>query len=413
MKRSVMLALVCLVAGGCGCTESTGLVGDTRVEVTEDAPLPDMPFPDMPGTDVIYPEVVDSVEVQGSEVPRSDAIWDPPIEGMGEPGWRDSTEPYCRDDESFYMEMDLWSDHRGVFVVVGGMEPMPEFGGTLIFNGGSGWSELITADPMFPEEGSFMYIKGVPGGPVFLWGWMGTMTTYVLESGTTSTDWVNVTDMHAVSGSLAYATTGEGPRLLKWEDGSWGPFPGDPVPYATYKVWADETSIFCAGDTGVILSWEDDSWTVHDTRTIESITSMWGFSSRDVWAGTDRGTLLHHDGVDWERVTWPDMGDGTDECRPRGEGIMGMWGVGGVLFFHTARQLVMWDGAGFRVLGYWPGVYSPSGGGGWYCRGQVIIRAIWGNSASELFLAVEESDVDEDLCEEYIMWWDGSLFHWF
>ncbi len=407
MRMLVTLGLAGLVLGGCGCTESTGLVGDTSIDWTTETPVPDAPWPDVPVTDVIGPDGRDAVDIPGTETPSTDASWDPAIEGMGDPGWRDSIEPYCRDEESFFMELDIWSDHRGVFVVVGGMEPIPEFGGTLIFNGGSGWSELLSVDPMFPEEGGFMWVKGIPGGPVFLWGWMGTMTTYDLGSGTSTVDWVNLTDVHAVSSSLAYATTGEGPRLLKWEDGSWGPFPGDPVPYSTNKVWADETSIFCAGETGIILSWEDGSWTVHDTRTIEYITSIWGFSSRDVWAGTDRGTLLHYDGADWEHVTWPDMGDGSD-CRPTRDGIMGMWGVDGVLFFHTSRQLVMWDGAGFRTLGYWAGTYS-----GGYCRGEVLIRGIWGNSASELFLVVHESEIDTALCEEYILWWDGSAFHWF
>ena len=28
-------------------------------------------------------------------------------------------------------------------------------------------------------------------------------------------------------------------------------------------------------------------------------------------------------------------------------------------------------------------------------------------------LVVDEADMVEGLCEEYIMWWDGSLFHWF
>jgi hypothetical protein len=265
---------------------------------------------------------------------------------------------------------------------------------------------------MLPEEGGFIYVKGIPGGPVFVWGWMPTMTTFIPETGATSTDWIQIMDIHAVSDHLAYAVTGEGPRLLRYDGASWGPFPGDPVPYPTYWVWADETSIFCAGDTGIILSWEDDTWTVHDTRTIDSISTIWGFSPDDVWAGTSNGRLLHYNGSTWDHVTWPDMGDGTDECRTPGDGILGMWGRDGVLFFHTTRQLVMWDGVGFRVLGYWPGTYTPSSGG-WYCRGQVVIRAIWGNSVDELFLAVEESDVDTDLCEEYIMWWDGSEFHWF
>ena len=97
--------------------------------------------------------------------------------------------------------------------------------------------------------------------------------------------------------------------------------------------------------------------------------------------------------MSWTRVDWPDM-----ETESQ---IHDMWGSDGELFFTTGRQLVRWDGESFETIGMWLGT-------------GLSINAIWGNSTDEVFLAVGESDVVTSDCGPvYLMWWDGSEFHWF
>jgi hypothetical protein len=323
---------------------------------------------------------------------------------MGEPGWRDSVDPVCREDMSVYSAIGLWSDERAVFVLLDSRSGMDT--SSLIWNEGGGWRVLSAS------LGTADRLTGFEGGDVIAYAHHSGMT--VLSPPEWSASLVDFYPLHVfvVDDDLAYATLDSDPRLVRYDGSAWGPFPGEPLPYAGRLVWADGTSVFVAGDSGMILSHEDGHWTVHDTRTMESFISLWGFSSDDVWAGTATGSVLHWDGLDWRRVEWPNLGDDSDECHRRASSIEGMWGVDGVLFFHSSKQLVMWDGVEFVTLAYWPGE-EVEDDGIHFCDGRLLIRSIWGNSPTELFLAVEESERSPHLCEEYIMWWDGSAFHWF
>ncbi len=159
-----------------------------------------------------------------------------------------------------------------------------------------------------------------------------------------------------------------------------------------------------------MLSLEGDEWIVHDTRTMEDISAMWGFSHDDVWASTIGGSLIHFDGVSWEAIEWPDLRDLSDPCGDHVQIIRGMWGEDGILYLHTELMFFMWDGTSFTVLGYWPGVLDGS-----ECAGRINIQSIWGNSPVEVFLAVNDLDNASRACgrEEYVLWWDGTAFHWF
>ena len=250
-------------------------------------------------------------------------------------------------------------------------------------------------------------IVGVPGGPIFGFG---MNDSYRIDGDTSTRLTFRLRHAHVVNEVLGYAQV-DGPRLAVWDGSEWTPFSGDPVPYEFDLVWADEESIYCAGSEGVMLSLEAAEWFAHDVGTMASITTLWGSSGEDVWAGTVGGGLLRYDGSSWESMDWPDSGDDSDQCHTRGDSIHGMWGIGGVVFFHTGIELFMWDGADFRVLAYWPGTYlGPDD-----CDGRINIQSIWGNSETELFLAVYDEDHYERACGEdgYVLWWDGTEFHWF
>jgi len=256
-------------------------------------------------------------------------------------------------------------------------------------------------------------LTGVPGGDLIGWDHNGVycyLTTFV--DGEERREDFPVFDVHVVSESLAYAIPVGDPRVIKYEDGSWGPLPGDPVPYEVSRIWADEEVIFAAGPSGVMISNEDGSWTVHDTRTMNDFAAVWGFSDVDVWASTHwPPQLLHYDGVSWEHVDWPDPSGPDNPCDSAE--ISGFWGKDGVLFFFTESALVRWDGEEFTILGHWPR-HEVASGSGYECREGFWITAIWGNEVDEVFLAVNNSEIyDADCGEEFLLWWDGSEFHWF
>jgi hypothetical protein len=225
----------------------------------------------------------------------------------------------------------------------------------------------------------------------------------------------NARAVHVVDETLAYQLLREG-LLTFWDGESWSPYPLEPISYDVSLVWGDRSSVFVAGRDGLIMSEVDGDWQVHDTGTMEMIRSLWGFAGNDVWAGTNDGRLLHWNGDVWEDIEWPDSGESPDSgtCLRRGESINGMWGTDGILFFHTYTQFVMWDGAEFVVLGYWPGEYTELSDGEYGCENRLQITGIWGNSPEEVFLSIENTELYEGDCgREFLLWWDGSEFHWF
>ena len=385
VTRFTVLVVLAGLCAGCGCG-TTGLEGDSGIDVPRDTST-------------------------------SEPSFDVPIENLGDPGWRDSTEPWCVSDEMARRGWDIWSDSRGVFVLVdlydwrGGSGPMYDEH-TIFFNSGTGWAPYLSG-PSSDTDFCVTALTGVPGGDLIGWddrsGYC-QLTTFV--DGEERREGFAVFDVHVVSESLVYAIPAGDPRIVKYEGGSWGPYPGDPLPFNVHRIWANEEIIFVAGSDGIMLSNEGGTWTVHDTRTMASFQAVWGSATDDVWASTSHPPLLlHYDGLSWEQVEWPDPSDPDDDCdTPE---VRGFWGMDGVVFFYTESAFVRWDGEEFTVLGHWPREQVEMGGG-YDCRGGLWIADIWGNEVDEVFLAIHGSGIyDEDCGEEFLLWWDGSEFHWF
>jgi len=353
--------------------------------------------------------------------PRTDP-WVPPFDeaSLGEDGWKDSQGTLCTEGTTYVTSRDLWSDERGVYVLVGGfndgdgafmIDPSGatrcEGGGcsahAVYFNDGSGWHQTFS-------EGGFIdftesSIDGMPGGPLVLWssfsagpdpfGGAGSCALAHLDGSTkTCISGVDqMADFFGVSADRAYGIMDD--KLIRWDGSYWGPEP-TAVPYDISRLWADDTLVYGAGPRGTIVSYQGE-WTVHDTRTLQSFTAIWGFAADDVWAGTDGGELLHYDGSSWERVSWPLQQDGCNN------GIRGMWGAGGVLYLHTSTQLLRYSGGSFESLASWA-----CGANG----GSPAIQKIWGNAADELFLALEDPSFAGSACGSvFAVYFDGSKFH--
>ena len=85
-----------------------------------------------------------------------------------------------------------------------------------------------------------------------------------------------------------------------------------------------------SGGTGVVWHNTLMGW-VQDTVPVgtKCLRAMWGFSTNDIWAVGDQGTIIHWDGLTWSTVAEPDeLGGNYDYrgvfgCRP-----WGVWAVG-------------------------------------------------------------------------------------
>jgi hypothetical protein len=272
----------------------------------------------------------------------------------------------------------------------------------LFFNDGTGWARYFSTLTCSDEFGCWRDLTGIPRGTLYLLTElfdpeMCSPVTTVTEEPLTLEP-LDYQYIFVVDETLAYGILRSG--LLTYFDGeSWGPYPPDPTPHTPSVVWADRSSLFIAGREGVIMSHEDGEWRIQDTGVLDDISELWGSGANDVWAGTYSGRLLHWDGTAWEEKEWPSLAEGCD-----GPGsIEGMWGSGGVLYFHTHHDLVLWDGAAFvNILNYRCGEPYQD------------INGLWGNAPDEVFVSVYDQTSPREGCDDLILlWWDGHEFHWF
>jgi hypothetical protein len=346
------------------------------------------------------------------DAPVADPIWEPEIEGMGEIGWRESTDPWCPGIE-VGRAWDVWSNESGVYTVLaervsGGSEE-----DHLYFNDGSGWDLLYTGPSGGMSSSTCMrHLVGTPSGVLFTWDpWVSGCSLLRIVDGTVRAEAFNVYNVFVVSDTLVYACSYHG--LMQFDGEEWTRVSIDPC--EGRAMWASESRVYLAESSGIVEVFGGETWDSWDTGTISTLTAIWGFSDDDVWVGTDHGELRHWNGEEWTSVSWPDMDDSPDpnSCRYEHQQIEGMWGIEGTLFFHTGKQLAMRDGVDFAVIGYWPGEYTATEGG-YECRGAIEIHSIWGNAPEELFIAAWDNEQEFGECgSEYLLWWDGSEFHWF
>jgi hypothetical protein len=207
-----------------------------------------------------------------------------------------------------------------------------------------------------------------------------------------------VSDVAVVRSDLAYAAL-QG-DLVRYDGSHWGPvtaiFPGQ---HELNMIWADATVVMGTGSSaGKIYSLSVDTWKLLDTRTLDTFTTIWGFSPTDVWAGTQQEHLFHYDGTAWTQVSWPGGG-----CSQQ-SGIISMWGAGGVLYFATPTALARYAGSGTpQVIAQWACDSS---------QGAPQITALWGNSADELFIAIQDTRDPRQTCGmTFLLYYDGSKFH--
>jgi hypothetical protein len=344
-----------------------------------------------------------------------DEPWLPPLpaEDLGAPGWRSSTEIFCTERLGNTYAHSVWSDSRGVYVAAindgYNMTNCPAcLDQSIYFNDGTGWTMVpgssSTDDDNLYASGQ-LTLTGFDNGPLMLYGYgaydvlTGQPCSLMLIDGDSrQCEPVDgISDVHVVSSTLAYGVMNG--TLIKYDGERWGPVPAAaPTQNALHAVWANDTSIMATGQQpGTIYSLRNGTWFIEDTRTLDYFSAIWGFAANDVWAGTAQGSLYHYDGTTWTEIEWP---GGT--CNAGSE-IIGMWGSGGIVYFHTPTSIGRWNGTQAETIAEWSCDSSSV---------NATITSIWGNSATEVFFSVVDHSYPTNSCgSTFVMYYDGTLFH--
>ena len=400
--RTIVLALAAVSCGGHGLRSSARVSdagADGPIEPPNDA-RPSASKDALPSAGDSHSAWPDSVQLAPDGLgPDADDSWTLPH--TGGPTWRTSTVPYCNSNGVFFS--DLWSDSRGVWAT-------SEIESNLFFNAGTGWSQVS------PRPSVLKNMTGIPGGPLLLYpsDYCG-VTAFDGKKESCLAAVPGITNVFVVDAQRAFAIVDD--RLLTL-DGSYftpyGSMPAVPWPYA-YYLWADSQVAVVAADAGKVYVFEQSS---SDPQVLQipdgvAATSVWGGGPNDLWVGGDEGRLAHYDGTSWTVVQ-----AAQGNCAT----IASMWGAANVLYFATRSYVGRWSNGKFDTVIDGPCDQDPESVPGTY--EQVIIQKIWGNSPTELFIALYErkehltpaagggvtyNDVPPDSCGEARMYWfDGQ-----
>lgn len=102
-----------------------------------------------------------------------------------------------------------------------------------------------------------------------------------------------------------------GSGIIKWNGTKWRTFPT----FAGIKQGIfgfDENNIFVVGEFGaygVVGIWDGGVWNVRNffydpiaNDTVWALRGIWGNAPNDVWAVGDQGTIIHWDGIEWNKT---------------------------------------------------------------------------------------------------------------
>jgi hypothetical protein len=342
--------------------------------------------------------------------------WQPPFP-LAAPGWRDSQVPLCDTHQGAPGALGVWADARGVFAVatdacrrVGSDLPscteqgVARQGSSLQFNDGTGWRSLL--DTSLP---SLYGVTGFPSGPALVTGRECAVAIIDVEQKTSTC-------------SLPEAPTGEIPRvfvagpdvaygidtehLLEYRAGQWTTVAT--LPEFVTALWASDgfspdasgsTDFAYFADTFQPYLWQRQSPDVLaalPNAPVASYTAVWAFQRDDVWLGDAAGQLVHYDGATYRVL----------QAARIGGSIVGLWGAGDQLFFHTRTDFGRVTNGRVEPLITQPASADPSS--------LSLILGMWGTSPQAVFLAMAgPSGLDGDCNPTFMVWFDGTQFHRF
>jgi len=304
-----------------------------------------------------------------------------------EPIWRESREPFCGTPDAFGPgTLDLWSDRGGVFLLVDQ---------EMYANFGRGWALL--AEAAHAGRGG---LSGFPDGPLVRYGAVTDRCgiEFVERNGSYSCSGAaSPWSVSVVSDDLAYGVYSD--RLLRYDGTHWTQW-GEPLkvpPGVSFsQVWADERAVVVSNDFGVFVATNDAAPTPQtDLPNVEGgYAGVWGLRTGSWWVGSVDGHLYRSDGKGWTSTF---KVPAAPDCRA----IRRIWGTEEALFIATDSGVWRERAGQFDAIVELP------------CESAARVAALWGNSASEVFIAIAYSDARPDCGNTSLLWFDGQQTHVF
>jgi hypothetical protein len=170
------------------------------------------------------------------------------------------------------------------------------------------------------------------------------------------------------------------------------------VPEKIHALWGTEDVAYLAGEYQLYL------WSRANPSTISALpeapfasySAAWGFAENDVWFGNAFGQLVHYDGTSFTF---------RQASAPERQGIVGLWGQGGQLYFSTSTEFGRLVDGSPETLPTLSGAPSDSGG--------EFVSGMWGISPTNVFLALAGTCPESATpCQcSSVFWFDGQNFH--
>jgi len=330
--------------------------------------------------------------------------WSAPFP-VAEAGWRESKEPLCVVNQGRTDAFSVWADERGAFALgsvtcnaLAGVSCGKQ-GVSLQFNPGDGWRTLYQIPPSGTLS-SELQLTGFPGGAPIIHGVLeGTFGVFLLNDGVPQLGAAlqgMSSAVYVVDSAHAYAVDGR--HVLEYSGGSFREFAELPGPGRA--IWADAETIVVVGD--------GQGFYVRGPRSAQFVpfsdvpagdyVSVWGFGGEDFWAGNAIGQIIHYDGVTWQVV--------SVDGNPDDPAVVGLWGSERQLYFRTRYDFGRIVNGSSEIL--MRGRADDS------AQARVTVTGLWGLSASEVFVTLDDHDYRSYACgEHFIVWFDGSQFHQF
>jgi hypothetical protein len=344
-------------------------------------------------------------------LPEGPEPWNDPFVPNAEPGWRDSTTPFCGDLSSIFTS-SVWSNGESVFALVSGVSnrldganpaaDTPAFNTSVLTrlfrNDGQGWASVTNLQNGTPT----VMLTGLP--PATLLAYDNDLSSNdcllsMITDGQPNCVFpdnggVGVFSLQVVDEDRAYALA-SGTMLFAWDGMQWSEDPLPPPGFAN-ALWAGDDELIAVGSNAVMRRAGDEPWTTEDLD-IENPTAVWARGADDVWIGTIEGRVLHFDGDGWQEIV-----------TLRGvtcsglQAVTGITGSGDHVWIWGDGLLVRFDGEKLETFGNWSCLISDSAD---------RINSVWANAPDDVFVSVSSSRSSTRCGSGFIVHYDGAAFH--
>lgn len=384
MVRPLHILLLCTACGSSHTSNDAG-AGDA----VSDSP-PDV---EVDGSDDSDATPIDARPSDASLPPRPDD-WDAPFP-LEPGGWRDSEEPHCSTYVGNLQGHDVWSDSRGVFVLVSVVnnpfdpgDPATPDGYSVVFNSGDRWETWHEQEGL-PGSSPPTGMTGIVDGDIFTFGGACQIEQISAEGATCSylgdiTDG-SVLDLSMVDSEFGWALT---QRVLRFDGTAWESH--TPAPSGAQHIWGDRGQFSTVGFDSLHTFDFDSGLTERNDIPSGTYGVLWATARDDLWVAADARRLLQFDGATW-----------TDHELSLEGFVVDMWGSESELYFAGPRALGRVVGDDVEVLVSWD-------------EPLVFIRSIWGAPEGGLFVAIADERYQAHECgASFLVWFDGSVFRQF